>query len=394
MVLEILGPSLDLSLFLSGDHIANRKLGLAQFPELQAVYLPDAMVPLMPEEPFGTRRFIEDDNRGAVSPEPVASLDGTDFFFSVKGIGSTTDPFSFNLIDSIRLSSIVHDPGLRGKLQRIPASSPRFITGELWLRGSPYGGQGLEHASAALKVSEMADSTSINGFRIAPVIGIVMLPDHLETEIKQLFWYRRFGGRIVQELRLVPSNVRVYFHSNNVIGRNITRVYDMFGIDSNEKAHSFEVNFIRSGIAMLTLFPRTLGRREDGRYTGLDFNDVWLDKDAVISPDGTVYFVDLEGIETIAVDEELVEDKIEEQVYRSLYEFMFAYEQIEHERCSRFGRETDRRTQFEILVREAVKEDPFIDAVKDADSLKLVIKNKLDEKRIYKVFPIVDRGTV
>ena len=49
----------------------------------------------------------------------------------------------------------------------------------------------------------------------------------------------------------------------------------------------------------------------NGRYTGLDFNDVWLDKDAVISPDGTVYFVDLEGIEERTVDADHVIDKIE-----------------------------------------------------------------------------------
>jgi hypothetical protein len=169
------------------------------------------------------------------------------------------------------------------------------------------------------------------------------------------------------------------------------RVFDMFVIDSNEKAYEFEMNFIRSCISLLTLFPRTMRLREDGRYSGLDFNDVWLDKDAVLAPDGTVFFVDLEGIEERVVDEKMVADKIEEQLHRSLYEFMFAYEQIENERASRFGPAGDRRMQFEMLVREAVKDDRFIDLTSEGGSLKLIIKNKLDEQKLNKSFSVVDR---
>ena len=43
---------------------------------------------------LGTKEFIADDNRGAVSTLPSLKMDGTNFFLSVKGIGSTTNPFS------------------------------------------------------------------------------------------------------------------------------------------------------------------------------------------------------------------------------------------------------------------------------------------------------------
>lgn len=390
--MEILGTGTDLSVFDARERIINRHFDSTFPSHLEAVYLPEAMAALMNESPTRTMRFIEDDNRGAVSPDPVARLDGTEFHLSVKGIGSTTDPFSFRMLDRAYVSTLVEDNSLRSRLMQSGAGGNRFITGELWLRGSPYGGQGLEHAMAALRISEMADLTSIDGFRIAPVIGIVFLPKSLENDIRDIFWYRRFGGRIVQELRLVPSNIRVYFHSSSVVGRNIARIFDMFRVDSDEKALAFEMNFIRSCISMLTLFPRTMGRRDDGRYTGLDFNDVWLDKDAVIAPDGTAYFVDLEGIEEIGVDGDMVTDKIEEQLHRSLYEFMFAYEQIEHERAARFGKSLDRRTRFEMLVSEALRDDPFIDTSKEGGSLKLTIKNKLSEERLYKSFSIVDKG--
>ncbi len=389
--MKILGSRVGLQLFQADERITNSQFSQFDSKELSAVYLPDTMAALLDVKPFEVGQFVEDDNRGAISPSPVATIDGLDFHLSVKGIGSTTAPFSYQLLDREYLSSLVGDLKLRSRIRESGSGVSRFITGELWLRGSPYGGQGVEHASTALRVSEMADMTSINGFRIAPVIRVVYLPEEVERAAKSIYWYRRFNGRIVQELRLVPSNIRVYFHSGSVMGRHMKRVFDMFVIDSNEKAYEFEMNFIRSCISLLTLFPRTMRLREDGRYSGLDFNDVWLDKDAVLAPDGTVFFVDLEGIEERVVDEKMVADKIEEQLHRSLYEFMFAYEQIENERASRFGPAGDRRMQFEMLVREAVKDDRFIDLTSEGGSLKLIIKNKLDEQKLNKSFSVVDR---
>ena len=106
---------------------------------------------------------------------------------------------------------------------------------------------------------------------------------------------------MVQETRLVPSNVRVYFHSGSTIGGNIKSIFDLFEIDKNDKALEFLKNFVKSGIAYLTLFTRSLKNNEDGTFSGLDFYDVWLDKDAVLAPDGTIYFVDLEGLEWITL---------------------------------------------------------------------------------------------
>jgi hypothetical protein len=269
-------------------------------------------------------------------------------------------------------------------------TAPRYLTGELWLRGSPYGGQGFEHAATSMKVSEMANLTSIHGFRVAPVVKIVFLPEDLEKEIKKIFWYRRFGGRMVQETRLVPSNVRIYFHSGSTVGGNIGSIFDLFGIDSKDKAIEFLKNFVKSGIAYLTLFTRSIERNGDGTFSGLDYYDVWLDKDAVVAPDGTIYFVDLEGLEWITVEEKKIAEKIDDQIFRSLYEFMYAYEQIERERCARFGVMTDRKMQFECLLKEALKDDEVVEVAREGQSLNLVIGNILGEQALIKKFSMID----
>ena len=388
--MKLKGLPLDLNVYEASEALTNKHFQQFKTGDFERFYLPESMRPFTDLSPVGTKEFIADDNRGAVSTFPELKIDGTDFYLSVKGIGSTTNPFSTQLLSKAEICNLLKDSTMKNRIVNSEGIAPRYLTGELWLRGSPYGGQGLEHAATALRVSELADLTSIHGFRVAPVLKIVFLPPDLENEIKKIFWYRRFPGRMVQEIRLVPSNVRIYFHAGSTVGGNIHSIFDLFGLDSDDKAVAFLKNFVKSGIAYLTLFPRTMKRNEDGTFSGLDFYDVWLDKDAVLAPDGTIYFVDLEGLEWINVQERKISEKIDDQIYRSLYEFMYAYEQIERERFARFGGVADRKLQFECLLKEALREDEVVDLASEGQSLKLVIGNVLGEQSLTKKFPIMD----
>ncbi len=369
----------------------NRHFLDINLPNIKYLYLPKSMTHFIKDSQVDSLQFIEDDNRGAISQYESVDIDSTKFYLSVKGIGSTTHPFSRRLFDNNEIETL---SGIHLGERSIPFHSetgPRYMTGELWLRGSPYGGQGLEHATISLRASEMADVTSINGFRIAPVVNIIYLPEELESTIKRIYWYRRFPGKMVQEVRLVPSNVRIFFHSGSTLSGNVASVFDMFNIDTETKAYSFLENFVKSGISFLTLFVRSLKGYDDGTLGGYDFYDVWLDKDAVLAPDGTIYFVDLEGLQWMRIREEDLAEKIDDQIYRSLYEFMYAYEQIEQERVRRFGNRTDRKIQFEHLLREGMRDDRIVDLERDGETINLVIGNILNEQRLIKKFPIIDR---
>jgi len=388
--MNLKGLPLDLNMYEASEILTNKHFQEFKMPEFERIYLPESMRPFTDLSPSGTKEFVIDDNRGAVSTSPSLKMDGTDFYLSVKGVGSTTNPFSNQLLGKAEMCNLLKDSRLKDRIVNSEGRAPRYLTGELWLRGSPYGGQGLQHATTSMRVSEMADLTSIHGFRVAPLVKIVFLPEGLENEIKKLYWYRRFAGRMVQETRLVPSNVRIYFHSGSTVGGNISSIFDLFGIDENDKALEFLKNFVKSGIAFLTLFTRSIESNEDGTFSGLDFYDVWLDKDAVLAPDGTIYFADLEGLEWINVQEKKVHEKIDDQIYRSLYEFMYAYEQIERERSARFGHMTDRKVQFEYLLREALKDDEVVDLAREGHSLMLIVGNILGEQGLIKKFPIID----
>jgi len=374
------------------ETITNRLFQPFDLGALDRYFLPPTLAPLADGPSVGRVEAIEDDNRSAILADPVATLDGIPFYLSVKGVGSTVDPFSMRRLDDSYAAELTDDPDVRERLG--PHGGERLggvITGELWLRGSPYGGQGLPHAMTALRVSERADLTSIAGFRIAPVVKIALLPKAVETRLRSIHWYRKFRDRLVQELRLVPSNVRIYFHSRSTVGNDPSHVFDLFAVDSAAKAHRFVVRFVRSGVALLTLFARTLAYdAARNRYTGLDFQDVWLDKDAVLAPDGTAYFVDLEGIDTVAVEREGVREKIEDQIYRSLYEFMFAYEQIDAERARRFGSTGSRKRRFESIVVESLGDDPFVRTRAEAAGLTMQVRNAAGEEALWFDFPLVD----
>ena len=400
--IKLRGVPITLNVYEGAGSITSRHYARFEMPEFEKVYLPDTMKPFSHADPIGKRELLIDDNRSAMASKPSLTIDGTDFYFSVKGIGSTTSPFSRQLFTNSEISGLLKSGATKERLiaaMEKETKFPRYLTTELWSRGCPYGAQGLEFASIAMKAAEMSDSstTSIHGFRIAPLVKIVKLPDALQKEVTQVYWYRRFRQQMVQETRLLPSNIRIYFHSDWTIGDDTGELFDFFRIDSNDGAMDFLRNFVRSGMAVLTLFVRSMKDNGNGTYSGLDFYDVWLDKDAVLAPDGTIFWADLEGLQAITIGgrdraevEFNIEENMEHQIYRSLYEFMYAYEQIERERVRRFGHITDRKVQFEYLLRDALKDDEVVDLRRTQDSLELVIGNILGEDRLTKNFTILD----
>jgi hypothetical protein len=400
--IKLRGVPIDLNVYDGAGTVTSRHFRSFEMPEFEKLYLPDSVKPFTGADPVGTRELLVDDNRSAVGREPCATIDGTDFYFSVKGIGSTTSPFSRQLLKKEEVCGLLKSGSVKERVMSAKDKEmrfPRYLTGELWSRGCPYGSQGLEFASIAMRAAEMSDdgATSIHGFRIAPLVKIVKLPGALQEAVTQVFWYRRFRQEMVQETRLLPSNVRIYFHSDLTVGGDTGELFDFFRIDDDGRAMDFLRNFVKSGIAVLTLFVRSMRDNGDGTYSGLDFCDVWLDKDAVLAPDGTIFWADLEGLQATTIGgrdraelEFNIEENMEHQIYRSLYEFMYAYEQIERERVKRFGRATDRKTQFEYLLKDVLKDDEVVDLHRSQDSLELVIGNILGEERLAKRFTVID----
>src|SRR3989442_3906773 len=236
--------SISLNVYDGATTITNKYFRRFQMRDFEKIYLPDSVKPFLDVDPVGTKELLTDDNRSAVGRQPYMAIDGTDFYFSVKGIGSTTSPFSRQLFGKEEVCGLLKSGGTKERIMNAKEKEmkfPRYLTGELWSRGCPYGSQGLEFASIAMKAAEMSDasSTSINGFRIAPLVKIIKLPKALQNAVTHVYWYRRFKQEMVQETRLIPSNIKIYFHSDWTIGNDTGQLFEFFRIDNTDKAMAF-----------------------------------------------------------------------------------------------------------------------------------------------------------
>jgi hypothetical protein len=351
--------------------------------ELEGCYVPELLSKLVGETRGEGLRGVRDDNRSAILPNRRTVIGGREFVAAVKGCGAATDAYENVPLTASRVRAICRDDRFLGPLSRPAESAAGFITGERWFGNTPYGGQAADNAAIALMTSLRSNGAQIAGFAICPVVALVRLPEEFAKVASRFWWYRRYDGAYWQEIRLMPSNVRVYFHSPVTFGVDTSRVFALFGIESPEQAEHFLENLARSCVAALTLFARSL-RWDDRRgvYAGLGYHDVWLDKDAVVAGDGRLHFADLEGIEEVAVGSaEAVREQILAQFHRNVYEAFYALEAmaLEVDRRWRLLREASSRRGWILdAVRRSSDSDPHTSFEMDGDRLVLRVDPAVD----------------
>ena len=140
--LNLRGMPISLNVYDGAATITNRYFTRFRMPEFERLYLPDSVKPFSDAVPLGTKEFLIDDNRSAVSRQPYMAIDGTDLYFSVKGIGSTTSPFSRQLFKKEEVCGLLKSGATKERIMNAKEKEmrfPRYLTGELWSRGCPYG---------------------------------------------------------------------------------------------------------------------------------------------------------------------------------------------------------------------------------------------------------------
>lgn len=347
------------------ETVGNRKLRQVWDGSLAGAHVPQLLWRLAGRPAGEPVDGIRDDNRSAILPRSRFVLGDREYVATVKGCGAGTDAFEHVPLSASRLRGICRDPSLASAIRDEDGAAVGFLTGERWFGNVPYGGQAPDNAMIGLMASGRADVADIAGFRICPVVALVRLPDALAKVASSFYWYRRYAGEYWQEVRLMPSNVRLYFHSPVTFGMDTPAAFELFRISSFEQCEPFLENLARSLIAALTLYARTLRFDEwRGRYLGLGYHDVWLDKDAVIAADGTLHFADLEGIEDVpASSAEDVRERIHHEFHRHVYEATYALEAMAAETYRRFriaGDSQERREWILEILERASAGDPCV----------------------------------
>ena len=352
-------------------------------PEIRnKVCLPMSCTALVPNpEDIHMVKGLRDDNRSLILPEYAVSIAGRNYYLETKGIGARVPMYGFMMPDdpSFVWGSRFHGRGITEHWKTLTKGEPRYM-GEMWFGNAPYGAHGTSESLDSVAITElcidMEPPNCLNGFWFCPVLYSIQLPDWVVDARKDFYWYRRYPGTWSQQFRLVPSNTRLYFHSDCTLGIAPRKVLAAFAVESLSDMDTFIENYIASGTAALTLAARTC-RIVDEHYEILDYDDVWLDKDSIIAPDGTLHFADIDDLEWREYrDQAGVKKKLRRQLERNFFEFMFGLDALLSERYLLENNELtpdERRQDIAVRFEMALMMDRYAQPEKGENSLDILV---------------------
>ncbi len=318
-------------------------------------------------------RAIRDENRNAIIPGRSITIENRIYYLSVKGCGAFEDMYFKNILSHESIIGACRDPSLFSRIRSLK-STHGFIMAETWMGESPYGAQGEDNGKDELRFSCSADPLAIKGAYICPVIALVQLPKKIESTARKFYWFRTYPKSFYQSIRLVPSRARLYFESDQT-ANDPEQLLEIFGVNESNEIDQFESNFIRSGIALLSLFSRSAIISGE-KIKGLVYVDVWMDKDAIIAPDGVIHFADLEGLDYKTVPKSKYASLQRGEWDKLAFEFMYALVNIDSYRRKREGITGNWRHQRDDLamrVQDALEGDPYAYIKLDQGCLSIIL---------------------
>ena len=317
---------------------------------------------------------IKDENRNAILPQYSIDIDNRIYYLGVKGCGAYEDMFSGEKLSRTKIINACRDKNFLSRIQNL-STNTGFMMAESWMGESPYGCQGFVNGFDELRFSIIAKKDSINGAFICPVIAIVQLPLEIEKVARKFFWFRTYKKNFYQVIRLMPSNIRLYFESSQVVA-NPHSFLNLFGITNEKLMENFELNFIKSGIALLSLFARS-AEIEGDYIKGIIYQDVWLDKDCVVAPDGTIHFADLEGLIWRSTSFKEFPEIQTKEWDKLVFEFLFALVRLDtyrHQLREKIVNWESQRDELALLIQMALNKDLVARAEQYDNNLNIILE--------------------
>lgn len=301
-------------------------------------------------------------NRTLILDQPRIPHRGQPWLLSVKGVGARHPMFG---------------------AARAPQRE-RHLSAETWFGEAPWGAQGDEGVRTGLSITAEAGGDSLHGLPICPVLAAVRLPEAIVAGARPAT-YRRWGGGYWQELRLVPSRVRLAEQSDLTLAFQPEAALAALGVphpaqDRGQALDAFIEELLRTGLCALTLTARS-ARAEPTGCSALVMDHVWLDKDAVVAPDGALCFADLEGLQRVVLSGPLaLTERVRSQFHDHSYELLYAVDRLLGLWFQARGREPSPaalRQQLALRVELALAQDPLLSALPHPGGLDLLLRPPL-----------------
>ncbi len=163
----------------------------------------------------------------------------------------------------------------------------------------PFGGQRFGFALGALKISSLPKK-ELGNMNVCPILSVVKLDEGSYLKAEVIDDAKRLQNvHYAQEIRLMPSNVRVHsgyydFGIANLSEDTIAIADSLLknGIDFGD----FKANFIDTAKNIFFLNYNTRKLLDDGRYRYYGQHNSYLFGDIVVDLHGRAYYADLESI--------------------------------------------------------------------------------------------------
>jgi hypothetical protein len=227
----------------------------------------------------------------------------------------------------------------------------------------------------ALRVTDEAPDGLLYGMPICPILSANRIsPSDIRPHPPQ---YRAYGGDFWQEQRLVPSRIRLGDQSDLTLSFDPEAALQRLGVTDADALDAFIERLLYTGLMCLTVAAHSAVPGARG-VTAYAFAHVWLDKDTLVAPDGTLCFADLEGLERVPVaDFEALRALAKRQMDDHVYELLYSIDRLLHVVEVWRDRPLDpmaRRRDLALRLELALSADPGMSAVRGREGMALQLR--------------------
>ncbi len=236
----------------------------------------------------------------ATTLDEVFRIGDQEFKVNIKGSSSRAEVRSehlYNVRDGNDIAEI--NPDYRSRLKQVSRKSKTRINGRYIdfiaddaVTERPYGGQNFEWGVDALHLSTSIRPRNLN-MLICPTISVPHLKKSFMPSLFRQNNHEQYMGMLGQEIRLLPSNVRLM--DDLGIVKLTPKLFEHL---NGKERRDFKYNLITSLLQAATVSARTCRKVSGDKYTAVVLDMSAVDRDCAIAADGKAYYTDLESIET------------------------------------------------------------------------------------------------
>lgn len=278
-------------------HTPFRKICADIYDEFGTGYFPEDNFTILGKKPVGRRIVGKVEGGRGTTLDKIIEIGDQEFKINIKGSSARFDGKEKYYARFLR-SDFVKGAAQKARAQELFDKKGFLdiicdIHSEM---STPHGGQAYRRSIWALNRSEDLFSKTL-GMHICPVLMVPKLnPDDIVGYTSLEGYSNQYVGDYGQDIRLVPSNVRVKPVDSDMGIHDLDDELFEKLMDDERVSHQEFIENLMASFVRASCLPFNTMNMSDGLCSAYCYSNVNPKKDGVMGGDGVLYFSDLEGI--------------------------------------------------------------------------------------------------